>query len=173
MFNITVTNILDSIYIEHSYSHIIRLLDPNVVKRNTDKNCHVEHFFDMSVDSINSPKLEQIKSILDFSKNLKDNDTLLVHCHSGISRSTAIAILVLIQHGYSIDHAFKYIHDQVPHMDPNELILKHGDNIFALKEELISYHKHWCTNNNKPVRLNSEITESHIHDMKNIMNRIK
>src|SRR5579864_4701993 len=44
-----------------------------------------------------APTHEDIECILEFGKTVTKDDTLLVHCHAGISRSTAAAALILLQ----------------------------------------------------------------------------
>jgi predicted protein tyrosine phosphatase len=58
--------------------------------------CRV-HFHDASSDGMGFVLCteEDIKKVLNYSKKI-NNEPLLIHCAAGISRSTAIAILILI-----------------------------------------------------------------------------
>lgn len=64
-----------------------------------------------------------ITKILQFADKLNDHDRLLVHCHAGISRSTAVAIGILVYRGLDPEKAVKYIYKVRPSMLPNEYII--------------------------------------------------
>jgi len=48
-------------------------------------------------DQEHSPKLEQVRTILEWGRSLPDDARLLVHCYAGISRSTAAALALRVQ----------------------------------------------------------------------------
>ena len=80
---------------------------------------------------------EQIEDILELTALLKPTDRLLVHCHVGISRSTAVAIGVLCQHKISPKRAVKSVFLKRPFASPNEHILGLFDEILALDGKLV------------------------------------
>jgi predicted protein tyrosine phosphatase len=86
-------------------------------------------------DKIATP--EKIQDILEFTAPLQSKDKLLIHCHAGISRSTAVACGVLCQHGLTPSEAVKYVLSIRPPAYPNRHILTLFDDILALKGELI------------------------------------
>ena len=107
-----------------------------------DKPYHVQRFHDILAGP-GAPTLQDIKEILEFTGKLNHTDKLFVHCHAGISRSTALAIGVLIQHGYSIPAAFKYVEEDRPVLSPNATIITYLDELLDLEGELKSYFTQW------------------------------
>jgi predicted protein tyrosine phosphatase len=83
------------------------------------------------------PSAEHLDEIFKFSKNLTDNDRLLIHCNQGISRSPAIAIGILIQHGLDYQSAYNRV-KQIRNIFPNKLIIKMLDEKFNLNFQLIN-----------------------------------
>jgi predicted protein tyrosine phosphatase len=84
------------------------------------------------------PTLEHIIDGLDHFRDIQESDTVLIHCHAGISRSTAFAILVLIQYGLSIEDAIQHVITIRPIAYPNELVIELGDEYFNLDTRLIN-----------------------------------
>jgi predicted protein tyrosine phosphatase len=64
-----------------------------------------------------------IDRILDFVRWSLNSNTL-VHCEGGISRSTAVAISLLVWDGMSVDDAVDMVHRDSPNISPNVLILR-------------------------------------------------
>ena len=84
-----------------------------------------------------TPLVEHVHRVLAFSTDLTENDRVLVHCLAGISRSTAVAIGVLIQHGVAYQDAYKQIAAIRPQLAPNRLIIQYIDEHFTLGGQLI------------------------------------
>lgn len=82
------------------------------------------------------PLLEHVIKVLDFTKDLTDDDKVLVHCLAGISRSTSLAIGIYIQHGMSYEDAYNQVALHRPQLSPNALIIKYIDNHFELGNQL-------------------------------------
>jgi predicted protein tyrosine phosphatase len=87
------------------------------------------------------PQPEHLRLALDFTKDLTDADRLLVHCFAGQSRSTAIAIGILIQHGMSYADAFAHVESVRSILMPNELFIRHIDAHFGLDNQLVEHAK--------------------------------
>jgi predicted protein tyrosine phosphatase len=83
------------------------------------------------------PTMHHLVELLNFTKDLTDDDRLLIHCFAGMSRSTAFAVAVLIQHGMDYDKAFDHVALLRPILLPNRLIIKLVDQYFALRGDLI------------------------------------
>ncbi len=102
-------------------------------------------FDDVHIPSIHyvAPTHEDIERILDFGKTLTENDTLLVHCHAGISRSTAAAALILFQAYPEIpaNKIFDRIGKIRPIAYPNTLILELGGYILGRQKEIMQAWK--------------------------------
>lgn len=63
---------------------------------------------------------EQGKIIIDFLNKMKDRDTLIVHCHAGISRSGAVGQFAA--DFYGID--YKEFRNTNPHIHPNTAVTR-------------------------------------------------
>jgi predicted protein tyrosine phosphatase len=84
------------------------------------------------------PTRADIRAILDFARERRDR-SILVHCHAGMSRSTAVAIAILHDRGLPEADAFTAaraarpmdaIADERPFI-PNPLVLAHADAILG------------------------------------------
>jgi predicted protein tyrosine phosphatase len=134
----------------------IGLIDP--YKRNvyngTD-NYHIEFFNDIEepVESLIGPTKKHIENIINYAKSFTDDDRILVHCHAGMSRSTAVAIGILVLHGMKPFDAFMKVYEIRPQMYPNKLIINFfGDILENSKEMDDAYDEwlvkgHWAFNN--------------------------
>lgn len=63
-------------------------------------------------------------------------NTILVHCAAGISRSTAIGLLILLLDGYSIEESIKILFKIRPVARPNPLIVSIIDDMLILNGKL-------------------------------------
>lgn len=114
---------------------VVSLVDPNTELPNFHTFNLVVPMHDTEVVSDPwSPKLEDVRQVFDFSLKYLN---ILVHCQGGISRSTAMAIGLLIRDGVSVVDAVTQIHDQSPNMAPNYLILAHVDTLLNLGGTLV------------------------------------
>lgn len=104
-----------------------------------------------------APTREHVRIALNHTQSLTDDDRLLVHCTAGKSRSTAIAIGALIQHGMKPEEAFEHVKMLRPNMIPNRLIIRYLDEELNLGGELISishaYYKHLDATSGLPLHL--------------------
>jgi predicted protein tyrosine phosphatase len=81
-------------------SHVLSILDPEWPA--PAFGAYGEHrrlelrFNDVIEETPGSPPLARhVASVLEFGKTLRDGDHLLIHCHAGVSRSTAAMTLIL------------------------------------------------------------------------------
>ena len=87
-----------------------------------------------------APRLEQIKSIVEWGA--KQEGSLLVHCHAGISRSTSCAWGIAIAKGFDAKEALEELLEAHPQdgrwgqrmFRPNSLIVSHLEMIFGRKD---------------------------------------
>lgn len=86
-----------------------------------------------------SPSLDHLVTVLNFTKNLTSSDRLMVHCFAGQSRSTAIAIAVMIQHGMTYREAFDHVETVRSILMPNQLFIQITDAYFGLGGDLVRY----------------------------------
>lgn len=76
------------------------------------------------------PTAETVRAILEFGSETQDLDIdhLLVHCHMGISRSTATAAILLAQHNPGFEpEAFDHLWDIRPRSWPNSRMIALAD----------------------------------------------
>jgi predicted protein tyrosine phosphatase len=144
MFEIKITDAMEAAVIHHKFTRIVSLVSPNgkYAGYNFGAKHHIEFFDDEVVNDTNDPYMvlpypEAIKRVLEFTKSLTPHDRLLVHCHAGISRSTAMAMAILCQHGLPPEDACSHIFKIRPESDPNTLVLQLADEILGLHGELV------------------------------------
>jgi len=121
------------------------------------------------------PAMHHLLEVLEFTKNLTDDDRLLIHCFAGMSRSTAFAIAVLIQHGMDYVEAFKHVAMIRPILLPNRLIIKLIDQHFSLQGDLINLVRcHYQGEYNRMTEKSDEsmITEEWMEKLDHILRRI-
>jgi predicted protein tyrosine phosphatase len=88
------------------------------------------------------PTREQIQEILDWAMRIPGDASLLVHCTAGKSRSTAVAMAVLIQLGRTPEQALQLVVEARAReggdiLGPNRLIVRYADEHMALDGEFI------------------------------------
>jgi predicted protein tyrosine phosphatase len=82
-----------------------------------------------------SPKVQDVQDVFDFCKQSKHT---IVHCHGGVSRSTAAALGLLVRDGMAVDAAVNMVVVDSPNMSPNRLILQHIDRILNMNGTFVS-----------------------------------
>lgn len=72
------------------------------------------------------PRADHVERIVAFARDLPAGARLLVHCHRGISRSSAAAIVAVCARdpGLSLDAARQRLHEASPQIVPNRLLLQ-------------------------------------------------
>jgi len=130
-------------------SHVLSILDPDWPEphafRQFDPHRRLElRFHDIIDDAPNmlSPRPRDVERLLGFGRELADASGahLLVHCHAGISRSTAATVLILAQarpQAPAAD-AFAKIARLRPRAWPNLRILEYGDELLGRRGEILA-----------------------------------
>lgn len=125
-------------------SHLISIFDygsENDVEIDPSILYHKQYFDDLETD-LDNPSTSQIKELLQFSANLKESDRLLIHCNLGVSRSTAVALGVLLQKGYREIEALESLLDLRPLASPNLAVLGKIDALLGTQaKNLVSIWK--------------------------------
>ena len=82
------------------------------------------------IDDYVIPQMSHIKRALDFADKIEDG-SLLVHCHAGISRSSAIALAVIAKRLGSgkEEEAIKTLEDINPNCRPNNSMVEMTDEL--------------------------------------------
>jgi predicted protein tyrosine phosphatase len=87
-----------------------------------------------------APTREDVAALLAFGRELAVGDHLLVHCHAGVSRSTAAAALILAQAqpNRPAREAFEAVVEVRPRAWPNLRILELGDQLLGRGGEIVA-----------------------------------
>lgn len=91
------------------------------------------------------PSLATMQDIIDEVKSwdLDDSSKVLIHCTAGKSRSTAVALAVLVLHGMSPADALTKVKLLSPAMCPNRLMVEHLDAVIGAEGELLKTVTEW------------------------------
>lgn len=92
------------------------------------------------------PEMKHVQQGLSHFEGLTDQDCVLIHCHAGVSRSAAMAVLLLVKYGVPPADAIKQIYIDRDCIWPNDLIIEMGDQLLGCNGELISAMKDWKDN---------------------------
>lgn len=134
--------------------HVVSLVDPGTKAEIAGHSQHIEHFDDvehvgpLNQDGVDihghkAPDADAVQRVLDFTDKFFDGQNIVVHCHGGICRSTAVAILIHVQCGFDPWDAVKRVELQRPMMWPNELVIELGDKILGMDGEISKAVKNW------------------------------
>ena len=91
----------------------------------------------------NAPKMKHVKAILEFTSQLSQGDRVIIHCHAGLCRSTAVAMLVMIQHGIDPLESLGQLLEIRSCAWPNSLVIRLGDAHLGLGNLLIDDLSDW------------------------------
>jgi|TARA_Y100000310_G_scaffold340973_1_gene438583 predicted protein tyrosine phosphatase len=82
---------------------------------------------------------EHILNLIEFLHAWPAEESLLVHCYAGISRSTAVALIALTMKrpGRESDAA-QALREAAPHASPNRLIISLADRLLGLEGRLVA-----------------------------------
>jgi predicted protein tyrosine phosphatase len=153
MFELKISCLKEAIQLSQKWAtHTVSVVDPEFIKHPitlpiAKKGALLQryYFHDITKNDfllfLKYPKLaepKQIRDILEFTAPLQSADKLLVHCHAGISRSTAVACGILCQHGLSPHEAIQYVLSIRPQANPNPHVLKIFDKVLGFKGELVT-----------------------------------
>lgn len=106
---------------------------------------HPNHFvreFDDILDGPLAPTISDVEAMLEFAAK-NQNCEILVHCHAGMSRSTATALGIAIQRGANPFDAYDALlarHPSGRMFWPNDAIIAHLERIFDISG-LSEYNK--------------------------------
>ena len=107
---------------------------------------HVIQYFDdveKPVPGLAPPGVAHLDAVLALTRALTPEDRLLCHCHAGISRSPAIAIAILVQHGLTAEEAVASVAALRPDMWPNEQLCRHADAALKTGGAIMRAQRRW------------------------------
>jgi predicted protein tyrosine phosphatase len=135
-------------------THVLSILDPGwpepdafgVYDRHSRLELRFHDVIESNPDWI-APERWDVERLLDFGRDvIGTRGHLLVHCHAGVSRSTAAATLVLAQSrpDRPADEALQTVVRLRPRAWPNLRILELGDALLARGGEIVeAAHAHY------------------------------
>jgi predicted protein tyrosine phosphatase len=135
-----ITGLAEAIQSPMKFSHVVSVVEPALVPRLPKWDLPLEHQHLAVCHDVDNqqivlgieallPSRQMVRKILAFARDLTKQDTLLVHCAYGVSRSTATAYAILCQHypKKSEEALLRAIIDLRPIAQPNSLIVAHAD----------------------------------------------
>ena len=141
-FRISVCGIEELVgHCETGVSHVLSILDPDwpvpeafgAFGEHAKLELHFHDVVEEGAESIRPPREEDVSALLAFGRDLMAEPPpeahLLVHCHAGVSRSTASMALVLAQGlpGADAERVFAEVLRIRPQAWPNLRIVEMGD----------------------------------------------
>ncbi len=107
-----------------------------------DENRHLR----MLIDDISEPRegfilpeKHHAQQLLDFTNDWDTSKPILIHCHMGISRSTATSLGVAAKFDPdNIELIIEKLKEIAPHASPNKIMTKYYDEILGLNNRLLS-----------------------------------
>lgn len=129
----------------HGITHVLTLLrgrelNDLMLPRSFNRGNWLHLDMDDVVDGENqfSPSIKQVDQMLKWAKSLPDGSRLLVHCHAGISRSTAAALAIkVMEKGVDmIPECIEWLVQHRPVACPNPLITKYADHLLGANGRL-------------------------------------
>ncbi len=132
-------------YLDAGASHVISLVDPRLEFARIECDGHLLlrlHDIDEDLPGHSAPAAADADSILSFLARLSEREevfSLVVHCHAGISRSsaTALAAMLVLNDRLDPDTALVILAEHRPHIWPNALLTGHFDRALGLNGSLI------------------------------------
>ena len=134
--NLLVSNLAEARKINHHFDSVLSVLYENRLGFK-----HHDHLY-VPVDDVTSPfsedapTVEHARRIVEWAEpRVADDHHILVHCHAGMSRSTASALALCIVGGMTEDEAWDHVYLSRPEMErwfiPNPLLLSHFDKVLG------------------------------------------
>ena len=128
------------------HTHAVSILDPEIEEPQSFATLAVDNLLKLRFHDVieqqpamAAPDVGHIAAILKFGTGLSSHGAprLLIHCHAGISRSTAAAIILLTQHGAEADAAVAQIVSVRPKAWPNLRMIEIGDRMLKQENRLV------------------------------------
>lgn len=143
---VTVRNIREAAQLCHEYDSVLTAGPDLSEVRHFGHPDHKVVSFDDITGGFGAPTYEHVAEMLDWGKT---RNNILVHCHAGISRSTATAWGISIAHGHDPKEAIASLYEAHPvtygfwddpmipekrTFSPNRLIVNHIEKYFGFEK---------------------------------------
>lgn len=147
---LTITGIGEAKKIAKDFDYIVSVIGEGTpLKFGVSNERHfISYFDDISIEGCDPedydiPEQYHIDDILEFTRRFEEDDKVLIHCSAGMSRSTAVAAVVLAQHGMTPVEAMAHVYEVREACWPNSKIIGFGDSALSLNGELIKAVSDW------------------------------
>jgi len=113
--------------------NVLSINDNGFLNFNDSHRKKIQNLMELQFDDVNhpempnSPKLSHIEQIAVWAK-VCESETALIHCSGSGARSTAAALITMVEWGYGAEHASALVKTMRPTSQPNVLMLRlYGD----------------------------------------------
>ncbi len=109
--------------------NVLSMNDMGFLNFTDDHRTKIHNLLELQFDDVvhpelpNAPKLSHIEQIMVWAR-VCESETALIHCDFGGARSTAAALITLVEWGYSAEHASALVKTMRPTAQPNVLMLR-------------------------------------------------
>ena len=144
---IYVTSLFDMPHYVHTLgpAYLVSIIQPEF-QPETPPEIEADKHYRVAVHDIAQPEFgaihtqdEHIEDLIGFLRAWPVQESLLVHCYAGISRSTAVALIALtLRHKGSEMDAALALRNASPQASPNRLIISLADQLLGLDGRLIA-----------------------------------
>lgn len=117
------------------------------------------------IDNFVLPNTQHIEAAIRFANRFHDGK-LLVHCHAGISRSSAIVLAILLggDEDIEIEYAVTRLFDIAPRCSPNPLLVQLTIDLLCYDEESIEELKEAMSRHEQFLKLIKRIEENRMEE---------
>jgi predicted protein tyrosine phosphatase len=113
--------------------NVLSINDNGFLNFDDSHRAKIQNLMELQFDDVNhseiptAPKLSHIEQIVVWAK-VCESETALIHCNGSGARSTAAALITMVEWGYGAEHASTLVKTMRPTSQPNVLMLRlYGD----------------------------------------------
>ena len=165
-------------------SHVISVIDPGYAPETppgVDMHLKIEFddivkvspnnkIFRLNINEVPqlAPNINHTNSIIEFANSWDKENTLIIHCWCGVSRSMATATYFMCREDSSnIDRNIRYIRSIAPHSNPNKILINLFEDSLNLDKQISSAYKRYPHTKAYDCSINfAPVTIFNINDMK-------
>lgn len=109
--------------------NVLSMNDTGFLNFTDEHRAKIHNLLELQFDDVvhpeipNAPKLSHIEQIAVWAR-VCESETALIHCSGSDARSTAAALITLVEWGYRVEHASALVKTMRPTSQPNVLMLR-------------------------------------------------